>query len=137
MSRRPPFPPDIEPGLEATHYFDPPPATFANGAHLAVVDVDLETGHVELLRYDHLHGLSAAQRHHAPAHGGHPHRDAAPVTLGGFKGMAEGGTIGATATIANAVADALAPLGITVTDLPLSPERIAKLVVAAAAAHRR
>ncbi len=54
-----------------------------------------------------------------------------PVTLGGFKGMAEGGTIGATATLANAVADALAPLGIKVTDLPLSPERIAALVAAA------
>ncbi len=54
-----------------------------------------------------------------------------PVTLGGFKGMAEGGTIGATAAIANAVADALAPLGIPVTDLPLSPERIATLVASA------
>jgi hypothetical protein len=55
--------------------------------------------------------------------------------LGGFKGMAEGGTIGATATIANAVADALAPLGIKATNLPLSPERIATLV-AGAAGHR-
>ena len=45
--------------------------------------------------------------------------------------MAEGGTIGATATIANAVADALAPLGIKVTDLPLSPQRIAALGAAA------
>ncbi len=58
-----------------------------------------------------------------------------PVTLGGFKGMAEGGTIGATATIANAVADALAPLGIKITDLPLSPKRIASLVAAARGAH--
>ena len=53
-----------------------------------------------------------------------------PVTVGGFKGMAEGGTIGATATLANAVADALAPLGITVTERPLSPERIQRLVQA-------
>ena len=51
--------------------------------------------------------------------------------------MGEGGTIGATATLANAVADALAPLGNKVTDLPLSPERIAKLVAAAAAARGR
>ena len=60
-----------------------------------------------------------------------------PVTVGGFKGMAEGGTVGATATTANVVADALAPLGIKVTDLPLSPERIAKLVRAAAAGRSR
>jgi carbon-monoxide dehydrogenase large subunit len=33
------------------------------------------------------------------------------VTLGGFKGMAEGGIIGATAALANAMADALAPRG--------------------------
>ena len=57
-----------------------------------------------------------------------------PVTLGGFKGMAEGGSIGATAALANAVADALAPLGIEVTDLPPSPERIATIVRHAPAA---
>ena len=34
----------------------------------------------------------------------------APHTLGGFRGVGEGGTIGAPAAIANAVADALAPL---------------------------
>ncbi len=51
--------------------------------------------------------------------------------------MAEGGTIGATATIANAVANALAPLGIKVTELPLSPERITKLVAAAGAGQAR
>src|SRR5205823_1893045 len=35
----------------------------------------------------------------------------APPTAGGFRGMGEGGTIGAVAAVANAVADALAPLG--------------------------
>ena len=34
-----------------------------------------------------------------------------PSTLGGFRGMGEGGTIGAPAAIANALADALAPFG--------------------------
>ena len=34
-----------------------------------------------------------------------------PTTLGGFRGMGEGGTIGAPAAVANAIADALAPLG--------------------------
>jgi len=46
--------------------------------------------------------------------------------------MAEGGTIGSTATVANAVADALAPLGIEVRELPLTPDRILSLVRAAA-----
>ena len=32
-----------------------------------------------------------------------------PTTLGGFRGMGEGGTIGAPAAIANAIADALSP----------------------------
>jgi aerobic carbon-monoxide dehydrogenase large subunit len=60
------------------------------------------------------------------------HIDAAsPTTLGGFRGMGEGGTIGAPAAIANAVADALAPLGIEVTELPVTPERLFRLVAAA------
>src|SRR5581483_8461984 len=45
------LPPGIEPGLEATRYYDPPAATFSHGAHLAVVDVDVETGAVRVLRY--------------------------------------------------------------------------------------
>jgi carbon-monoxide dehydrogenase large subunit len=45
--------------------------------------------------------------------------------------MGEGGTIGAPAAIANAVADALAPLGIEVTVLPTTPERIFKLMAQA------
>ena len=49
------------------------------------------------------------------------------VSVSGFKGMAEGGTIGATAAVANAVADALAPLGIEVRELPLTPDRIYRL----------
>jgi len=35
--------------------------------------------------------------------------------------MGEGGTIGAPAAIANAVADAMKPLGVTVTALPILP----------------
>jgi carbon-monoxide dehydrogenase large subunit len=35
--------------------------------------------------------------------------------------MGEGGTIGAPAAIANAVADAVKPLGLTVTTLPILP----------------
>jgi carbon-monoxide dehydrogenase large subunit len=42
----------LEPSLEATvHYTNSQPWTFTNGAHLAVVEVDVETGRVRVLRY--------------------------------------------------------------------------------------
>ena len=50
---------------------------------------------------------------------------------GGFKGLGEGGAIGSHAAVANAVADALAPLGVKVTKTPLGPEDIFALVEAA------
>ena len=54
-----------------------------------------------------------------------------PNTLGGFRGMGEGGTIGAPAAVANAVADALSPLGIEINELPVTPERLFRLIEAA------
>ena len=45
------LPPDTEPGLEATSYFEPSNCTFPFGAHVAVVEVDPESGKVELQRY--------------------------------------------------------------------------------------
>ncbi len=56
---------------------------------------------------------------------------ASPTTLGGFRGMGEGGTIGAPAAIANALADALSPLGIEINELPVTPERLFRLIEAA------
>ena len=56
---------------------------------------------------------------------------ASPTTLGGFRGMGEGGTIGAPAAIANAIADALLPLGVMIDELPVTPERLFRLVQAA------
>jgi carbon-monoxide dehydrogenase large subunit len=47
---------------------------------------------------------------------------------GGYKGMGEGGAIGAHAAAANAVGDALAHLGVRVTATPLGPEQIFSLV---------
>src|SRR5262245_30271609 len=46
-----PLPPGMEPGLEATHYFQAPQPTFANGVHVAVVVVDRETGGIEIVDY--------------------------------------------------------------------------------------
>ncbi|MDB5916802.1 MAG: xanthine dehydrogenase family protein molybdopterin-binding subunit [Massilia sp.] len=50
------------------------------------------------------------------------------ATIGGFRGMGEGGTIGAPAAIANAISDALTPMGIEVCDLPVTPVRLFQLV---------
>jgi len=47
-----------------------------------------------------------------------------PITPGGVKGMGEGGTIGAPAAIANAVADAVRRLGVQITTLPIRPESL-------------
>jgi len=52
-------------------------------------------------------------------------------TLGGYRGMGEGGTIGAPAAIANAVADAVSHLNINISELPVTPERLFRLVEAA------
>jgi carbon-monoxide dehydrogenase large subunit len=54
---------------------------------------------------------------------------------GGYKGMGEGGAIGAHAAVANAVADALAPLGVRVIASPLGPNDIFELVEAATRAE--
>ncbi|HUI96977.1 MAG TPA: xanthine dehydrogenase family protein molybdopterin-binding subunit [Xanthobacteraceae bacterium] len=59
-----------------------------------------------------------------------------PTTLGGFRGMGEGGTIGAPAAIANAIADALAPLGVAIDELPVTPDRLYALVEKARKRHR-
>ena len=47
---------------------------------------------------------------------------------GGYKGVGEGGAIGAPPAVVNAVADALAPFGATITSLPLTPESLLDLV---------
>jgi aerobic carbon-monoxide dehydrogenase large subunit len=167
------LPPGVDPALEATQYYDPPPATFSNGSHVAVVEVDPETGLVTLVRHvvvedcgrivnpmivdGQTHGAvaqgigNALYEEIAYDEGGQPltttfmdylipgtmdvppldvvHMETPPaVTVSGFKGMAEGGTIGATAAVANAVADALLPLGIDVRELPLTPDRVYRLV---------
>jgi aerobic carbon-monoxide dehydrogenase large subunit len=51
-----------------------------------------------------------------------------PTTLGGIRGMGEGGTIGAPAAVANAIADALAPLGVQIDELPVTPERLFRII---------
>jgi carbon-monoxide dehydrogenase large subunit len=48
--------------------------------------------------------------------------------VGGYKGVGEGGAIGSAPAVINAINDALAPLGVTVTRLPASPATIVALL---------
>ncbi len=163
------LPKGMEPGLEATRFYDPYIGTAANATHIALVEVDLDLCSVTLARYvivedagriinpmivegqaigGMAQGLGAALLEEIVyGDGGQPltgslmdyviptavemppvevtHLEQpSPSTLGGFKGVGEGGTIGAPAAIANAVADALAPLGVDITELPITPERL-------------
>jgi len=59
-----------------------------------------------------------------------------PNTVGGFRGLGEGGTIGAPAAIANALSDALSPLGIEIDELPATPQRLFRLIESARARGR-
>jgi carbon-monoxide dehydrogenase large subunit len=45
------LPEEIEPGLAETAFFDPPNFVWPAGAHAAVVEVDVETGKVTVVRY--------------------------------------------------------------------------------------
>jgi carbon-monoxide dehydrogenase large subunit len=172
------LPPGMEPGLEATRFYDPYFGTASGAAHLAVVEVDRATCAVRVLRHVVVEdcgriinplivegqavggvaqGLGAAlleevvygpdgqlltaslMDYLVPTAAEMPpievqHLDhASPTTLGGFKGVGEGGTIGAPAAIANAVADALAPWGVRISELPVSGERLFRLLAGAGA----
>lgn len=163
------LPPDMEPGLEATHAFDPPALTFSSGTHVCEVEIDQDTGRVTISRYTivedcgrlcnprivegQLHGatvqglggalmeevvyaadgqnLSATFMDYAlPTAPALPAFDVEhlerpdPATPLGMKGMAEGGVLGAAAAISNAVADALAPLGVDAGRQPFTARRL-------------
>ena len=166
------LPPGMEPGLEATHAFDPPALTFSSGTHVCEVEIDRETGRLTIARYLIVEDCGAdaepegrggaAARRDGPGAGRRPLRGDRlrrrrpeperrrssttpcrrpralptfevehlerpdPNTPLGMKGMAEGGTMGASAAISNAVADALAPLGLDAGRQPFTARRIAE-----------
>jgi carbon-monoxide dehydrogenase large subunit len=175
------LPPGDEPFLDDTSYYDPPNCTFPFGTHVAVVEIDPETGEVDLRRYvavDDVGRVINPLIVDGQVHGGVAQgigaalyeeviydergqvttgslvdylvpsaceippmlvvhlESESPTTLGGFRGMGEGGTIGAPAAVANAVADALAPLGIEINELPATPERLFRLIEAARARRK-
>lgn len=63
----------------------------------------------------------------------HVHVETPSPGPGGYKGVGEGGAIGAPPAVANAVADALAPLGVTITEIPVTPAMIVGLIASATA----
>ena len=166
----------MDPGLEASGYVHVPQSTYSNGAHAAVVEVEVETGTVRILRYVAVDDCGVminplvveGQIHGGIAHGiGNAlieeivydatgqlatgtlmdyalpratdvpslevHHVVTPSPLNplGIKGAGEGGTLPAPAAIANAVADALRPLGVEVSEMPLTRERLWRRVRAA------
>jgi 2-furoyl-CoA dehydrogenase large subunit len=192
------IPDDMEAGLQTTFYYTFPHArpnivpgadrlvraqfTFSAGAHAAVVEVDKQTGTVEVLRYlivgdngtvinpdvvngqvfgSAAHGIAVALGEgfvYSPD--GQPltityldygkcstaetpkieviHRPSpSPFTPLGQKAAGEGAAIPSPAAIASAVEDALAPLGVKIRDLPLTPEVVWRLANGSAEPVRR
>lgn len=167
------LPPGEEPGMEATSFFDPPNFAFPFGTHIAVVDIDPDTGQVSLRKYigvddvgpqlnpliveGQLHGgiaQGAAQAlseeivydeggqlvsgtlmdYAVPTAAMFPNFELgstvtpSPVNPMGMKGVGEAGTIASTATIANAVVDALRPYGVKDVQMPFKAERIWSII---------
>jgi aerobic carbon-monoxide dehydrogenase large subunit len=50
-----PFPPDIDPGLEALRFYRSMKPAYSNGAYAVVVEVDAETGYVRIVRHALVH----------------------------------------------------------------------------------
>ena len=167
------LPPGVEPGLEASSFYEPENFTFPFGTHVCAVDIDRDTGAVTISKYV---AVDDCGRQINPllvegqVQGGiaqsigqalfeqtiydengqlltgefmdYPIPRAtdipeyilgstvtpSPVNPLGVKGVGEAGTIGATPAIANAVLDALQPLGVVHLDLPLTPERVWRAV---------
>jgi carbon-monoxide dehydrogenase large subunit len=45
------LPPGMEPGLDVSQAYDPPPMTYSNSSHACEVELDVQTGRVSILRY--------------------------------------------------------------------------------------
>jgi len=43
------LPPDVEPGLQDTAVYDPPNFAFSNGAHVCEIEIDPQTGRIEIV----------------------------------------------------------------------------------------
>ena len=167
------LPPNTEPGLVATRFWEPPNFTFPFGAHVVLTEVDRETGEIKLVRYVAVDDcgkminplLVAGQVHGGVAQGlgqalweqavydengqlvtgeltdyaipkasmmpfiESSHTETpSPVNPLGVKGVGEAGTIGCSPAVVNSVVDALRPFGVRHMDMPLTPEKIWRLM---------
>ena len=163
------LPDGMEPYLDETAYHDTPNTTWPFGTHIAIVEIDEETGKVALVRYvavddvgnkinpmivdGQLHGgiaqgvgqalwegaiysddgqlQSGSMMDYAvPRASWFPNLELdetvtpSPVNPIGVKGVGEAGAIASTAAVANAVIDALSPLGIRHLDMPYTSQTV-------------
>jgi len=159
---------EITPGLSESADYDPP-GTFSNACHVAIVEVDIETGRVTIEKFlavEDAGRIINPMIANGQVHGGiaqgignalfeeivyddsgnvqtatladympptareippielHHIESPAASSITGAKGLGEGGAIGAPAAILNAVNDALAPLGVSIDEIPATPQRI-------------
>ena len=164
-----PLPEGSHPGLAATEYYSPTSGVFGFGFHAAVVEIDRDTGQVQILRYVAHHDsgriinpmVVEGQIHGGVAQGiggalferiaygeegqilNATFMDFLMVTAAemprieevhtetpspnnplGIKGVGEAGTIPVSATIANAISDAL---NTPVDHMPVTPEEVLTL----------
>ena len=167
------LPPNTQPGLVATHFWEPPNFTFPFGAHVVITEIDPETGDVAIRRYvavddcgkiinplivsGQVHGgvaqglgqalwehavyddngqlvtgeltdYAVPRAHMMPWIESSHTETPSPVNPLGVKGVGEAGTIGCSPAVVNSVVDALSHLGVRHIDMPLTPEKIWKLV---------
>jgi len=174
------LPDGMEPYLDETAYHDTPNCTWPFGTHIAIVEVDEDTGEIDLKRYvavddvgkkinpmivdGQLHGgiaqgvgqalweravysddgqlLSGSMMDYAlpraswlPAFELDETVTPSPVNPIGVKGVGEAGAIASTAAVANAVNDALAPLGIKHLDMPYTAQTVWRAIQSAKGAR--
>ncbi|NQW18857.1 MAG: molybdopterin-dependent oxidoreductase [Chloroflexi bacterium] len=176
------LPPGMEPGLEATSFFDPDNFTWPFGAHVAIVEIDPDTGDVQLKRYlavDDVGNVMNPMIVDGMIHGGvvqgigqalwenavydddgqllsgsmldyalpnaknlpffETDRTVTPTKVNplGAKGAGEAGTIAACPAIVNACVDALKHLGVTHIDMPVTSEKVWRILDEKGKAHPR
>lgn len=167
------LPDGMEPAMWATFVFDPQNFTASFGAHICVVEVDRETGGIEIKRYvavddcgnvinplladGQIHGgiaqsigqalfeevvydengqlltgefmdYAVPKAHQMPRFEVDRTITPSPVNPLGAKGVGEAGTIAALPAIVNAVIDALAPFGVRHLDMPITPEKVWRII---------
>jgi len=163
------LPPDVPQSLDVSHISDNPPFSFPNGCHVAEVEIDRDTGTIEVVRYSMVNDfgtvinpmLTAGQAHggvvqgigqalmertiydeqgqpvagsymdyalprasDAPSFSVENHSVPCKTNLLGVKGCGEAGCAGALPSVMNAVVDALSVVGVTHIDMPVTPEKV-------------